>query len=386
MRIALVSPGYPPAPGGIEVVVAQQARALSRAGHTIEVFAQARRPAAVGTDFDRVDGGEIAVHRFRVAGSHNYPVAPALWRCLAAESARFDVVHAHSYHTLTGLAAALRSQVPLVFSPHYHGTGHSPLRAALHRVYKPLGRVAFGRATAVVCVSRVEAELVAAHFPAAAGKTHVVPNAVDTAAIRAATPLYAEPPTVLCVGRMERYKRVDRIVDAFARLGGISQTARGAQLVLIGDGPDRARLEALAAQAGTGGRIRFFGRVDDAELHSWLRTCRVLCSMSEHEAFGLAPAEALAAGARALLSDIPAHAELAAAYPAAVDLAGPDEDAAAVAGRLQAVLEAPPPPPSHLPDWDDIAERLVTVYGTAASPREGRAGHTGRIGRTGAVV
>lgn len=368
MRIALVSPGYPPALGGIEIVVAQQARALSRAGHEVEVFAQERRPEAVGTDTDRGDGAEVTVHRFLVKGPHNYPVAPELWRRLAAESARFDVVHAHSYHTLTGLAAAMRSRAPLVFSPHYHGTGHSPLRAALHRVYKPVGRVAFNRAATVVCVSRVEADLVAAHFPAVAAKTEVVPNAVDTAAIRAAAPLRSEPPTVLCVGRMERYKRVDRVIQAFAQLTDTTQ------LVVIGDGPDRARLEGLAVQAWAVGPIRFFGRVEDAELHAWLRTCRVLCSMSEHEAYGLAPAEALAAGGRALLSDIPAHAELAAAYPAAITLVGADEDAAALAGRLRTALDAAPPPPSRLPDWDDIAERLAASYGRTASPRTGRTG------------
>jgi glycosyltransferase involved in cell wall biosynthesis len=374
VRIALVSPGYPPALGGIELVVAQQARALSRAGHTVEVFAQERRPEEVGISADRADGAEMTVHRFLVKGPHNYPVAPELWRRLAAESARFDVVHAHSYHTLTGLAAALRSRAPLVFSPHYHGTGHSPLRAALHRVYKPVGRVAFSRAATVVCVSRVEADLVAAHFPAVAAKTAVVPNAVDTAAIRAASPLRGEPPTVLCVGRMERYKRVDRVIHAFAQLTSNTENGGAAQLVVIGDGPDRARLEAVAAETRSAEPIRFFGRVEDAELHSWLRTCRVLCSMSEHEAYGLAPAEALAAGGRVLLSDIPAHAELAAAYPAAITLAGAGEDAATLAGRLRAALDAPPPPPSRLPDWDDIAERLAAVYGRTASLRTGRTG------------
>jgi glycosyltransferase involved in cell wall biosynthesis len=383
VRIALVGPGYPPTLGGIETVVAQQARALSRAGHAVEVFAQERRPEAVGTDTDRSDGATVTVHRFHATGPHNYPVAPTLWRRLAAESARFEVVHAHSYHTLTGLAAALRSRVPVVFSPHYHGTGHSPLRAALHRVYKPLGRAAFGRATAVVCVSRVEVGLVAAHFPAVTGKTEVVPNAVDTAAIRAALPLQGEPPTVLCVGRMERYKRIDRIVHAFAEPAATQEpgSARpeSAQLVLIGDGPDRARLEALAkaAEAAHGGVIRFLGRVGDGDLYRWLRTCRVLCSMSEHEAFGLAPAEALAAGARALLSDIPAHAELAAAYPAVVTLTGAHEDAAALAGHLRAALVAPLPPPSRLPDWDDIAERLAAVYGRAAGLRAERTRRTG---------
>jgi glycosyltransferase involved in cell wall biosynthesis len=372
VRIALVSPGYPPARGGIELVVAQQARALSRSGHQVEVFAQERREDAVGTSRD----GEVVVHRFHASGPHNYPVAPGLWRALADRTSAFDVVHAHSYHTLTGLAAALRARAPLVFSPHYHGTGHSPLRAALHRVYKPVGRTAFARAGAVVCVSHVEAGLVTRHFPAAAVKTSVVPNAVDAASIRAAAPFVGEPPTVLWIGRMERYKRVERVLRAFAQLHDMLGSDDPAQLVLVGGGPDRARLEALAAQSAAGARVRFLGRVEDAELHRWLRTCRVLCSMSEHEAFGLAPAEALAAGARAVLSDIPAHAELCAAVSASgcqppVTLVGPHESDAALAARLRTALTAPPAPSPGLPDWDDVAMRLAEIYGRIVPQRTG---------------
>jgi glycosyltransferase involved in cell wall biosynthesis len=369
VRIALVSPGYPPARGGIEMVVAHQARALSRLGHAVEVFAQERRSEAVGTAAD----GDITVHRYAVSGPHNYPVAPRLWRALAAETSEFDVVHAHSYHTLTGLAAALRSRAPLVFSPHYHGTGHSPLRAALHRVYKPVGRIAIARAAAVVCVSRVEARLVAEHFPATAAKTSIVPNTVDAATIRAAAPFEDEPPTVLCVGRMERYKRVERVLRAFAQLAHMSGPEDRKQLVVVGDGPDRPRLEALARDLVPGGRARFLNRVEDTELHRWLRTCRALCSMSEHEAFGLAPAEALAAGARAVLSDIPAHAELAATSVGAVSLVGADENAAALAARLLAALAQPPSASSllGLPDWDEVAARLTEIYSQIAPLRTG---------------
>jgi glycosyltransferase involved in cell wall biosynthesis len=369
VRIALVSPGYPPTAGGVEAVVAQQARALRRSGHTVEVFAQERRPDLVGLTVD--DG--VVVHRFATAGPHDYPVAPTLWRALSATSG-FDVVHGHSYHTLTGMAAALRARAPFVFSPHYHGTGHSPFRAVLHRGYRPIGRLAFTRAAAVVCVSRVEADLVARHFPAAAARTAVVPNAVDAKAIAAATPFAGEPPTVLSVGRLERYKRVDRIIRAFAAV------APPAQLVVIGAGPDRDRLERLAAasdpESGQGDRIRFLGRVADAELHRWLRTCQVLCGMSEHEAFGLAPAEALAAGAAVVLSDIPAHAELSAALSTALSAAGPvrlvgaTEPAEALAGHLMAALSSTHAS-ARIPDWDDVAGQLAEVYARVAPDRAG---------------
>ena len=403
MRIALAAPGYPPTLGGVEQVVAQSARALVRAGHEVEVFAQQRQSApgsvhaeavhaegapaesgiaATTMEADSDETGPIKVHRFATHGLHDYPFAPGLWPALAARAAEFDVVHGHSYHTLTGLSAALgaRAKAPFVFSPHYHGTGHSPPRTVLHRVYRPLGGYIFRRADAVVCVSSAEAELVAEHFPRAAARCTVVPNGVDRAAIRAAQPFPSSRPTILSVGRLERYKRVDRLIEAFAQL-----TYPGVRLVVIGAGPDAERLVELARSLGlldpnSPRSVRFPGRVAQDVLHRWLRTCRLLCSFSEHEAFGLAPAEALAAGASVLLSDIPAHRELAACGP--VELVRADEDAQALAARLERQLHHHPPPGDGavVADWDDVAGRLVEVYRSVSSsrPRAGRPPGAGR--------
>lgn len=403
MRIALAAPGYPPTLGGVEQVVAQSARALVRAGHEVEVFAQQRQSApgsvhaeavhaegapaesgiaATTMEADSDETGPIKVHRFATHGPHDYPFAPGLWPALAARAAEFDVVHGHSYHTLTGLSAALgaRAKAPFVFSPHYHGTGHSPPRTVLHRVYRPLGGYIFRRADAVVCVSSAEAELVAEHFPRAAACCAVVPNGVDRAAIRAAQPFPSSRPTILSVGRLERYKRVDRLIEAFAQL-----TYPGVRLVVIGAGPDAERLVELARSLGlldpnSPRSVRFPGRVAQDVLHRWLRTCRLLCSFSEHEAFGLAPAEALAAGASVLLSDISAHRELAACGP--VELVRADEDAQALAARLERQLHHHPPPGDGavVADWDDVAGRLVEVYRSVSSsrPRAGRPPGAGR--------
>jgi glycosyltransferase involved in cell wall biosynthesis len=98
----------------------------------------------------------------------------------------------------------------------------------------------------------------------------------------------------------------------------------------------------------------------------------VLCSLSEHEAYGLAPAEALAAGVRVVLSDIPAHAQFTASGRAA--LVAADAADAALADEIGRALAAAPVPadaPSPVPDWNAIAGRLAALYhslrGTARS-------------------
>lgn len=366
MKIAIVTPGYPPAPGGVENVVGHTARALVRAGVSVEVLAQERRRdlPSVSTE----DG--VLVRRFTSNQASTYRIAPLLYGYLARASSRYDLVHGHSYHALTGVAAALslaarRNSTPYVFTPHYHGTGHTRARVLLHHLYGPVGKRALEASRAVVCVSRPEAELLGADFPTVARKITVIPNAVDQAAIRAASPIEDEPPTVISVGRLEPYKRVDLLIEAFGR-SGLPATGQAPQLVVIGTGPDRSRLETVAAQAGLAHRVRFLGRVDDETLHRWLRTARVLCSLSDHEAYGLAPAEALVAGARVVLSDIPAHRAWATSAGVRIvdTMAGSAETAAALTDALDAPSAAGG---VTIPGWDEIAAHLIDVYERAAS-------------------
>jgi glycosyltransferase involved in cell wall biosynthesis len=333
-----------------------------RAGFEVEVLAQERR-----TDLPRTESDQgVLVRRFRTNQAENFRMAPGLYRYLARHSAEYDVVHGHSYHALVGVVSALVTKrrgesTPFAFSPHFHGTGHTEARALLHRLYTPLGRAAVARSRAVVCVSPAEADLFASRFPKAVSKISVIPNAVDVDAVRAARALVGELPTVLSVGRLEAYKRVDRLIRAFGALA--RATARPRQLVVIGTGPDRARLEALASDVCPTNSVRFLGRVEDAELHRWLRTASVLGSLSEHEAYGLAPAEALAAGARVVLSDIPAHTQFTASGRA--DLVDSRADDAALAETLLRALNAeplPPDTPSPVPDWDEIGARLAALY------------------------
>jgi glycosyltransferase involved in cell wall biosynthesis len=86
----------------------------------------------------------------------------------------------------------------------------------------------------------------------------------------------------LVVSRLNHYKRVDLVVEAFNRLG--------LPLKIIGDGPARQRLERQA-----GPHIEFLGRRPDAEVKRSLAECRALIFPGEED-FGIVPLEANAAG------------------------------------------------------------------------------------------
>lgn len=94
-----------------------------------------------------------------------------------------------------------------------------------------------------------------------------------------------ERPFVLCVARLLPYKNVDAVVEAVAGITGL-------ELVVVGDGPDRTRLEALAQRAGS---TTLLGRVGDDELRWLYENCSGLVAAS-YEDFGLSPLEAASFG------------------------------------------------------------------------------------------
>ena len=355
LRLVLVTPGFPPDHGGVEAHTGHLVRELTALGVRVRVLTARRGLRAPVTELR----AGVRITCYPAWRTTIMSISPRLLLAGLRAARDTDVVHVHSYHASCGFAALRGFSTPVVFTPHYHGNGHSPQATALHRGYRFVGRVLFRAARAIICVSRAERAAVIRDFPAAAGRITVLPNGVDVAAIRAAEPIPGQPPTVLSLGRLEPYKRVSLL------LRGLPADT---QLVVIGDGSQRDELRKLAAELGITDRVRFLGVLDSAEVHRWLRTARILVSLSEHEAFGLAPIEAAAAGARVLLSDIPAHREIAADYLGPVArLIDPDPAtvAAAITGQLAATGRAE----ADVPDWRRIAEQTLAVYRAVRRPQ-----------------
>jgi glycosyltransferase involved in cell wall biosynthesis len=351
--VILVTPGFPPTRGGVEEHVRGLADELAEAGAEVTVLTSRRGVATVQRDERR--GYPVWVYpAWRTAIMSISP--RLLWAGLrCGENA--DVVHVHSYHAMTAAAVLnRRARGRIVFTPHYHGGGHTPLAVALHLVYRRFAARLFRAAAQVICVSEAERQALVRDFPGVADRVSVIPNGVATAAVRAAQPYPDEPPTLLSLGRLEPYKGIEQLLRALPR---VSSTA---QLVVIGEGSDRSRLEALTAELGLTGRVRFRGAVETDEVHRWLRTAQVLVSVSEHEAFGMAPLEAADAGARVVLSDIPAHREIAAQYLAEVAVVVDRSDVDQLAAAINHQLASSEPAVVSVPSWGDVARRTLAVY------------------------
>jgi len=354
MRISLVSPGFPPQLGGVEVVVGRLADELFGHGNQVMVYAQ--RPP--GSNFPA--SHDYPVRRFADwTGSQQFPVAPGLVRALWRDRSWLDVIHAHSFHAVPAMMAATVPNVPLVFTPHFHAVGHTRIASALHTVYDPVATLLFRRADKVTCVSVAEFELLMRRYPSVGPRLSIIPPGVDTDALLAAEPFETDRPIVLIAGRLEPYKRVDIAIRAFAAM------RTDAQLVVCGTGSHRPLLERLVRELGIAAMVTFRGQVSDEELRRWQRTATATLSLSSREAFGLVLLEAAVAGSRVVASDIAAHGELAqrlGGVGARMTLV--ESEVAAVAAALDSQVQM-----GRLPTlrdqslgWSTMARRFEAIY------------------------
>jgi glycosyltransferase involved in cell wall biosynthesis len=368
--IALVTHRYAPAIGGVERVVEQLARGLTRRDIAVEVITT--DPTRQLPMREMRDG--VLVRRFpTLANDSTYYVAPRLAAWLKRNAARYALIHVHSYHTALAPQAALAAWAagtPLLLSPYFHGGGHTLLRQALHVPYRLAGHWMVRQARGLIYISQAERALFEQHF----GSGHaqlVVPCGVETVPLLAAQP-YARPAgrkIILAVGRLEAYKQTNRLLMALPLL------PPEYELVIIGNGPQRPQLEQQAAALGVGDRLRLLNHVAQADLLSWYRSADIFVSLSRHESFGMTLLEGAAAGAAIVASDIPAHREVVGYLPPDRALLVDPDCTPAYLGRAVELAarrgRANDTATWRLPSWDGMVDTLVACYaeviGDAAS-------------------
>ena len=173
-----------------------------------------------------------------------------------------------------------------------------------------------------------------------AERTVVLPIGVDTDLIKPVP--FVEQPRIVHVARLVEVKGTADLLRAFAT---VRRRLPAAELVIVGDGPLRAELGALAAQLGVGEAVRFLGAQPHAEVLAQVGAARVLCLPSATapngapEGLGMVLLEAAAAGRPVVGTD---HGGIPEAVVDGVNgYLVPERDVAALADRLLAVLVDP---------------------------------------------
>jgi glycosyltransferase involved in cell wall biosynthesis len=166
-------------------------------------------------------------------------------------------------------------------------------------------------------------------------KITVIPNGVDLDFYHPIPQSPKSPsPTVLYLGRLKKYKRVDLIIRAFAR---VVQKRPDAQLIIAGKGTQRPELEGLAQRLGVKGKVHFAGFVTDEQKQVLFNQAWVHMLTSPKEGWGITNIEAAACGTPTIASDAPGLRD--SVENGKTGFLVPHADVEALASRLQEVID-----------------------------------------------
>jgi glycosyltransferase involved in cell wall biosynthesis len=296
---------------------------------------------------------------------------------------RYDVIDcaATPYLPLYGvwLAAAL-TRTSLVTTWHEfwgsHWAEYLDQRGAVARVARAMEAGAVRLGGHQVASSFTADRLVAAGLPP--GRVRVVGNGLEASAftVTQRSPIRSD---IVFVGRLIDEKRVDLLVAAVAELGRAMPHLR---CLVIGDGPQRAALEAQVAEAGVGDLVRFVGHVGEADKMALMKASQILVLPSIREGFGIAAVEGQAAGLAPVVVRSP-HSAAASLVRDGVDGVVCEPDAHALAAALRSLLTDPgrlarmqmlAQQAAAAWDWDRVALEMESVYLDAARPEPAGAG------------
>ncbi len=331
--------------GGAPRVVLGLCSGLAARGHEVHL-ATGTETGSEGSLLEEARSCGLPVHEVPELVREPSPAADlgALWRLAGlVRAGRFDVVHTHTSKAgaLGRLAAA--GCAAIVHSPHGHifdpqakipGVHGHPLRMRLFYAVERLASLATDRIVTLTELERQELIALGIAHPARCVAIHdaVDPGRVQDlaaayATTRAAFGMAEGAPLVVSVGRLAMEKGHAYLLDALAGLDGV-------QLLVVGDGPERAALEMRARSLGLDRRVRFLGVREDAL--SILALADACALPSLYEGFGIVVLEAMALG-------VPVVASRAGGLPEVIrdgetGLLVPPADPAALAAALRRVV------------------------------------------------
>ncbi len=318
MRIAQVTPYFVPVDGGVERHVLNLSLELMRLGHDVEVFTcNGTRNGEQLESSSEVQG--IPVHRFRSYLSLGE--FGKVWPGFSAEllNGKYDIIHAHSYrhpHTDISLIVSKLARCGSVLTPHspFHP---NYLRAPLARVLVPIYDVVLAPFSLrsydkVVSLTPAEARILRS-MGVRNDQIAVIPHGVEernfgngeSRSFVARHKLEGKE-VVLYIGRINRTKGLDVLIEAFAYVARICPRA-----VLVMAGPCTSREEGefrdkLFVESRTlkiSEQVIFTGRLSEQEKMEAYHACALFVLPSIYEPYGIVLLEA-AAHAKPLVSTL----------------------------------------------------------------------------------
>lgn len=317
LNLLIASGTFHPDSGGPPTYLAALGRALVERGHRVQVVTYGDAPAPRRYPYPVT----------RVPRGLPVPKRLALFTCEVWRLGRdADLLFVNDYG-LPAMLANLLLRKPLVmkivgdFAWEYsvrHGLvpADEPFERFQQTRYGPrveglrLMQATYARRATRVIVPSSFVQWYVEGWGVPAERIRVVQNAVADptarlgeyrAAVRSAFGIGSGDRVILAVARLTPWKGIDTVIGALAQLR--QEGLESARLVIVGDGPDRLRLEALARDLPPEA-VRFAGQQEHHEVGRWMLASDVLALCSGYEGLSHVLLEAMAAGLPVLASDV----------------------------------------------------------------------------------
>ena len=298
MKIGFVSPYAWDVPGGVQAHIRDLAKFYRNQGHEVSVLAPASDDSAIQDDFVVPAGRPVAI-------PYNGAVARVLFGPVAASRVRqwidsesFDILHLHepAIPSLSLLACSI-AEGPMV------GTFHvAAPRQKVAFAIAPLLEPVIEKLRARIAVSEVARETLTIHLDTDAV---VIPNGISSNFFASALPRpeWNRGHTIGFIGRFsEPRKGLGILLEALPNIARIFPQVR---ILIAGPGEGIEAMQSV--NPALRNNLQFLGRIDDREKASFLKSLDVYVAPNTGgESFGIILAEAMAAGAPIVASDIPA--------------------------------------------------------------------------------
>ena len=291
--------------GGSGVVATELGKSLAKKGHNVH-FITYSQPVRLGSFRENVTYHEVAVSDYPLFEYQPYETVLASKMVDVVKHEGLDILHVH--YAIPHASAAfmakmiLKSQgVDIPFVTTLHGTditlvGRDPS-------FEPVITFCLNESDAVTAVSKSLKEDTYRHF-STTGAIDVIPNFIKIPADldeidRSFRDHFAkEDEFILChVSNFRKVKRVEDVLRVFQKVN----KEKPSHLLLVGDGPERYKLEELCRELDLCDRVKFLGKVTDTR--QLLEVADVFVLPSETESFGLAALEAMAVGVPVISSN-----------------------------------------------------------------------------------
>lgn len=317
MRIIFMTEGWYPTVGGVVWAIDNVARVLKNRGHSVSIIAESADRHSPSEE--SLNG--IAVRRvwYLMPTTAISPTPVAVLRFFAYLFGSPLVFLA----TMFRLARIVRSERPQIVNVHYLGRnafyavilrrllsfklvlnvcGYDLDRyAGSSRIVKFYIRAVLRNADLVLSYTEDQLRNAESISSGVRLKSAAVGQGVDLQEFNDSTPYVHTSPYILAISNFLYRKGVDLLLTAFAH---VRRDHMDLDLILVGEGEERIRLEALARQLGISDNVVFFGRTNRSDVGSLLKGCEFLVLPSRSESFGMVLIEAMLVGKTAVATRV----------------------------------------------------------------------------------